>query len=703
MPNRLISEKSPYLLQHADNPVDWYPWGEDAFERARREEKPIFLSVGYSTCYWCHVMEREVFEDEAIAARLNEWAIAIKVDREERPDVDHIYMLALQALTGSGGWPMSIFMTPDRKPFFAATYIPPVTQYGRLGFAELLERIHAAWAQQRGELLSDADEVARIIRTSTDVPARRDPVDGDILGRAFEAFARTYDARFGGFGHAPKFPRPMVLQFLLRYFHRSGTADARDMALTTLRRMALGGIYDQLGGGFHRYATDERWHLPHFEKMAYDQALLVCSLIEAFQLTHEPFFAEIARETLQFVQREMTDAGGGFWSALDAESPGPTGEQREGAFYVWTADDLRQALTGEESSVAEAHFGITPDGNIRTDPRGEFGVANILAVSREPLEIARMLGIGATRVSEVLGEAKRKLYAARSNRPRPGTDDKVLTSWNGLMISAFAKAYQQFDHPEYARAAIRAAEFLLTNLADTTNGSLRRRYRDGESRFEGRLPDYACLGVALIDLYEATFDVRWLRSACGLADACVERFQDPVSGELFDDVGADPTLLIRTRDLYDGAEPSGHAMAVILLTRLSAMLGIGRYREAAERAMASIAPVLAAAPDAMPLSLVAHEMLRGKPVQIVLAGSGLHPGMRALLREIWSFFLPSSVVMLADGGEGQEFLSRHVPFLGSLHEINGLPTAYVCENFACQLPTGDPSELRRMLTSLRPR
>ena len=483
MSNHLISEKSPYLQQHAHNPVDWYPWGEAAFEKSRTEDKPIFLSVGYSTCHWCHVMERESFESEALAAILNRWFVPVKVDREERPDVDRIYMTFVQASTGGGGWPMSVFLTPELKPFFGGTYFPPDNRYGRPGFGAILERIAEAWRNERGRIMqSSGDVVAQLAQYGAGGPSIGMP-DKTALDSAFQHFRRMYDSAQGGFGSAPKFPRPVVFNFLLRYYVQSRRQEALDMTLGTLRAMANGGMHDQLGGGFHRYSVDERWFVPHFEKMLYDQAQLTISYLEAFQITHDPFYAKIARSTLDYVLRDMTDPEGGFYSAEDADSvidPANPKEKGEGTFYIWTAEELQQAL-GDQYQRFASIYGVEPKGNVPDDPHGEFTGKNILYL-RASLDDA---------TEAELQPAKAALLAIRSKRVRPHLDDKILTSWNGLMISAFAKGAQVLDDARYLGAAQRAAGFILTRMVDATSGVLQRRYRDGDAAIPGFLDDYA--------------------------------------------------------------------------------------------------------------------------------------------------------------------------------------------------------------------
>jgi uncharacterized protein len=571
-PNRLAQEKSPYLLQHAYNPVDWYPWGDEAFERARKEDKPIFLSIGYSTCYWCHVMEREVFENGEIVAALNSVAICIKVDREERPDIDRIYMAALQAMSGSGGWPMSMFLTPDLKPFFGATYIPPTERYGRPGFPQILESIHEAWVTERTKIIEAGVHVGEYLAQLSGSGTTAVDPGLAALNAGYQAFQRTYDARYAGFGGAPKFPRPVVLNFLLRYYARTKTELARDMAFETLRAMAHGGMRDHLGGGFHRYSTDQRWHLPHFEKMLYDQAQLAISYLEAFQISRDQFFGDIARDIFEYVLRDLSHRDGGFFSAEDAESA-PTAAtpdlKEEGAFYIWTRNEIDQILSAEEGSIVRQYYGVEDDGNVRDDPHRVFHGKNVLFLARSTADIATEYALAEGDVESALKSAKQRLFTEREKRPRSHLDDKILASWNGLMISAFARGAQILGEKKYLGAAERSARFLLSRLRNSSNGELYHRYRDGEARFEGQLDDYACVVQALLDLYESGFEVKWLSEAIALSEKQNELFYDEENGGFFDTTGRDPSILVRTKEWYDGAEPSGNSIAILNLLRIA--------------------------------------------------------------------------------------------------------------------------------------
>jgi hypothetical protein len=659
--NSLIHEKSPYLLQHAHNPVDWSAWGEPAFEKARREDKPIFLSVGYSTCHWCHVMERESFEDGEIAALLNRDFVPIKVDREERPDVDRVYILFVQATTGSGGWPMSVWLTPDLRPFFGGTYFPPDSRYGRPGFRRILEGLAEAWRLDRGRILESSAAVLDQLRAHTESQPSAGRLDeAAALESGFYAFRRTFDARHGGFGGAPKFPRPAVLEFLLR----TGNAEAREMVFATLDHMGRGGIRDHLGGGFHRYATDDRWFVPHFEKMLYDQAQLAVAYLEAFQLSANPFYAEAAHSTLDYVLRDMTGPAGGFYSAEDADSvvdPAQPAVKDEGAFYLWTKAEIDALFDPAAAAQFARTYGVEERGNAP-----EFGGRNILA-----------LADGAAPAPPAVRE---RLLAVRAVRVRPGLDDKILTAWNGLMISAFAKAAHVLADARYLEAARRAADFILARACDAS-GALLRRVRQGEAAIPAFLDDYAFFVQGLLDLYAAEFDFGRIETAIRLTEAMIARFEDPEAGGFFAS-----SVLLRLKDDYDGAEPAGNSIAMLNLLRLARIAGRKDFEDAAARALSAFAERLSAAPEALPQMLVALQYRRSAPVQIVLAGT--REAIEPFLAELRRLFLPFAEVLLAE----------HAPVR---YPPAAAATAYLCENFACRLPTSDPQEFARSLDAAR--
>jgi hypothetical protein len=673
--NRLADEKSPYLLQHAHNPVDWYAWGEAAFEKARSEDKPIFLSIGYSTCHWCHVMERESFESEEVAAVLNRYFVPVKVDREERPDVDRIYMTFVQSTTGSGGWPMSVWLTPDRKPFHGGTYFPPDNRYGRPGFRTLLEYIAQAWSGDRAKILQSSEEILEELRKNAEVkPGAIDYLDDSMIDTCFNVLRRNYDSALGGFGQAPKFPRPVVHHFLFRY----GKHDANEMALHTLREMAKGGMNDQLGGGFHRYSVDERWFVPHFEKMLYDQAQLAASYVEAFQITKDQQYAGVAREIFDYVLRDMTHPEGGFYSAEDADSvidPSNPREKGEGAFYIWHQGELDVLLGQPSAEWFSYRYGVKPNGNVENDPHGEFTGRNILYQAHTVEETARNFGAGESEVGLAMAAAQSKLMEARGKRVRPHLDDKILSGWNGMMISAFALGAQALDEPRYAEAARRAADFVLNKMRA---GVLLRRFRDGGAAIPGFLDDYVCFANALVDLYETTFEASYLQIAEQLAREMIARFEDPASGGFFSTSGDDSSLVIRMKEDYDGAEPSGNSVALCVLLRLAALGGGGEFRKAAGRALHAFAPRLRAAPHALPQMLAGYMQFSRKSRQIVLAGTDL----AGMLRAIRTRFLPyTSVLQNRD----------------AMPAIDGKATAYVCEDFTCHLPVTNVDDLVQLL------
>ena len=692
--NRLIDEKSPYLLQHAHNPVDWYPWGPEAFEKAHRENKPIFLSIGYSTCHWCHVMERESFENEAIAALMNRHFVAIKVDREERPDVDRIYMAFVQATTGGGGWPMSVWLTPELKPFYGGTYFPPEQRYGHPGFPMVLERVAEAWREDRDRIEESSRQAVEQLTKQSAVasagPGSALRPDKDTLDACFYVFRRSFDARYGGFGEAPKFPRPVALNFLLRYYARTKNREALDMVAATLREMAKGGMYDQLGGGFHRYSVDERWFVPHFEKMLYDQAQLAVSYLEAFQITGDTSYGQTARGILDYVLRDMRDAGGGFYSAEDADSvidPAHPEEKGEGAFYVWTQSEI-EAAAGQPAAEWFCHrFGVEPDGNVRNDPHQEFTGRNILYQAHPEEDAARLAAIH---------EAAHKLLEARGARVRPHLDDKVLTAWNGLVISAFAKAGAVLAEPRYVDAARRAADFIVARMYDPETGILLRRYRQGEAAIPGFLDDYAFFTQALLDLYETGFELRDLELAIRLTEKMVELFEDTGHGAFYSTAAGDPTLVMRIKEDYDGAEPSGNSLAVLNLLRLAQMTDRPDFRASAARALEAFGSRMVAAPVGVPQMLVGYEFSISKPKQIVLVGERDAPDTRRLLAALDSRFVPDRIVLLVNR-ESRQALARYLPTIADMTAIGGQATAYVCEDYACKLPTTDAAAFAQLL------
>ncbi len=686
--NRLGNEKSPYLLQHANNPVDWYPWGEEAFEKAARENKPIFVSIGYSTCHWCHVMEHESFEDEATAHFLNEHFVPVKVDREERPDVDRVYMLFVQASTGSGGWPMSVWLTPERKPFFGGTYFPPDNRYGRPGFRAILENLARAWSEDRQKVEESGAKVVEQLKEYAAVAPGKGAAGQEALDAAFFGFRRMFDSRLGGFGGAPKFPRPSVHNFLLRYYAATRNEEALDMVLLTLREMAKGGMNDQLGGGFHRYSVDERWFVPHFEKMLYDQAQIAMSYLESFQITRDGQYAAAARDVFSYVQRELTHRDGGFYSAEDADSavdPAKPKEKREGAFYVWSKEKIEQTLGPRDAEIFCERYGVKAGGNVEEDPHGEFHGQNILYQARSIEETALAYRVSVEEARTVLRNATVKLSELRARRPRPHLDDKILAGWNGLMISAFAKGAQALGEDRYADSAAGAAKFLRDRLWDDARRVLLRRFRDGESAIDGFLDDYAFSILAYLDLYETRFEPADFQFAVLLAKRALELFEDRENGGFFSTAAGAENLVLRLKDDYDGAEPSGNSMMTIALLRLARMTDREDFRSAAARTLEAFSSRMASGGAGVPQMLAALTFALGRPMEIVLAGPGDRAEMRILLAAIRRRFLPNAVVARAS--------ESPVP----MPAIEDKATVYVCTNFACQLPVTSVDQLDKLL------
>jgi uncharacterized protein YyaL (SSP411 family) len=699
--NRLIGEKSPYLQQHAHNPVDWYPWGAEAFERARREGKMIFLSVGYSTCHWCHVMEAESFSNPAIAAYLNAHYVSIKVDREERPDLDRIYQNYVIGVS-EGGWPMSLFLTPDLQPLFGANYLPPDDRDGEPGLRTLLARMTTLWNTDRPRALRAAAEgtqalEARSRATAGDVTTLRVP---ELLDETYAGISATFDPASGGFGGAPRFPRPVVLTFLLRYYARTGARPALDMTLETLRGMARGGIHDRLGGGFHRYATDRAWHVPHFEKMLYDQAQLAMAYVDAYQASRDPFFRDVARGVLAYVLRDMRDPEGGFHAAEDADSKRSPDDARgvEGAFYVWTLDEVRRA-TGRHAPLVAYHYGIEPGGNVppAQDELGELKGRNVLSERHSVAETAAHFGRSEADVRAALDAARRMLAASRELRPRPPRDDKVLVAWNGLMMSALSRAAQAFADTEYLDAARTQAHFIERRMYDTASGTLARRYLHGHVEVDAVLEDYALLVQGLLDLFEASFDPRWLSWAVQLQQTQDRLFWDQEGGAYFSTRAGAEGVLVRAKEEYDGTEPSANSVAAMNLLRLWRLTTQRVWRDRADATFRALSPRLVRSGASLPLMLAALTYDRSRSKEIVIVGDPASPDTHALVRLVHDRFLPHKVVVATDGGAGQRALQPLVPFVDGMRAREGRATIYVCENYACRLPTADPEAAARLL------
>jgi uncharacterized protein len=702
--NRLAREKSPYLLQHANNPVDWYPWGEEAFAKARRENKPIFLSVGYSTCHWCHVMAHESFESEDVAAVMNREFVNIKVDREERPDVDRVYMTFVQATTGGGGWPMSVWLTPDLKPFVGGTYFPPEDRYGQPGFKKVLERIAATWKDNHDKIVEQGGKIVTALRESQSTPETEGRIDAAILDAAYRQMERSYDPKEGGFGSAPKFPRPVTLNFLSRLYARNPKSEsgkqALEMTLFTLRKMAAGGMHDRLGGGFHRYSVDRYWHVPHFEKMLYDQAQLAVAYLDAFQITRDRQFESVARDILDYVARDITSKEGGFFSAEDADSLFEHGkpEHGEGAFYIWTKKEIDAAL-GDAAEVFDFHYGVQSHGNAPegSDPQDEFRGKNILIARHTIAETTKQFKKSEEEIRQSLARSREKLFAIRAKRPRPHLDDKIIAAWNGLMISAYARAAQVVDEPRYLESATRAANFVRAHLWDDSRKTLFRSYREGRSAVEGFADDYAFVVQGLLDLYEASFDVEWLKVATQLQETQDRLFFDEKSGGYFTTSGKDASVLLRMKDDNDGAEPAASSIAGLNLFRLSQFRDDKQMAERARKTIDAFAAILSHFPSAMPQMLVALDYSLSKPRQIVIAGKKDTLEMKALVKEAHRHFLPKTIWLLADGAEGQKYLGERNEAIHAMSTVDGKPAAYVCENFTCKAPVTDPKQLAELL------
>ena len=721
--NRLAQEKSPYLLQHAHNPVDWYPWGEEAFAKARKENKPIFLSVGYSTCHWCHVMAHESFESDEVAATMNREFVNIKVDREERPDVDRVYMTFVQATTGGGGWPMSVWLTPNLQPFVGGTYFPPEDRYGQPGFKKVLERVAEAWKQNHEKITEQGAKIISALQEAqAAAPDSSDKIDINILEKACEQFSGIFDAKEGGFGNAPKFPRPAAPNFLTRFYARDPKADsgkrALEMDLLTLRKMAAGGMHDHLGGGFHRYSVDRYWHVPHFEKMLYDQAQLATAYLDAFQVTQDRQFESVARDILDYVARDMTAKEGGFFSAEDADSlegaaPSTPAHQTrggdsappsksEGAFYVWTKTEVDAAL-GDAAEIFDFHYGVQPNGNAPegSDPQGEFHGKNILIERHTIAETAKQFKKSEDEVRQSLARSRENLFSIRAKRPRPHLDDKIISAWNGLMISAYARGAQVLNSSRYLESAVRAAKFLRSQLWDEENKTLYRAYRGGRGTVEGFADDYAFVIQGMVDLYEASFDVAWLKFAIELQEAQDRLFFDEKNGGYFSTSGRDKSVVLRMKDDNDSAEPAASSVAALNLLRLAQFRDEKQLEERGKKTIRAFSATISRFPSAMPQMLVALDFSLSKPRQIVIAGKPDAPETKVLLAEVHRHFLPNKILLLADAADGQKYLGEKNEALRSMSVLNGKPAAYVCENFTCKAPVTDPDDLRKLLTPSR--
>jgi uncharacterized protein YyaL (SSP411 family) len=705
MSNRLAKEQSPYLLQHQDNPVDWYPWGDAAFEVARRENKLIFLSVGYATCHWCHVMEHESFEDADIAAVLNQQYVSIKVDREERPDVDRVYMTFVQATTGSGGWPMSVWLTPSLEPFYGGTYFPPTARWGRPGFTEILEEVARVWREEPDKVLQSASSIVERLRALGGRSGNPVMPGTGVLEVAVGEFASAFDRVRGGFGDAPKFPRPSELLFLFREHRRTGADAPRDMALRTLRAMAAGGMRDHVGGGFHRYSVDGDWRVPHFEKMLYDQAQLVLAYTEAAQLTNDVFFAEVAIDTLAYVQRDLMHPEGGFYSAEDADSVPPllanepSPHKTEGAFYIWGDEEIGKVVV-DDADVVRQRYGILPEGNAPADPQNEFTHSNILYAARAREEVAAATGRTVEDTDASLARGRAALLAVRSTRPRPQLDDKVLTAWNGLMIAAYARAGRVLEgRDDYVAVAGRAAAFVRTHLWQAEQGTLLRRYRQGAAGVEAYAEDYAYLIFGLLELFQAGGDAAWLEWALSLQQRLDELFWDPVDGGWYSTTGKDPSVLLRLKEEYDGAEPAATSVAVLNLLALSHLTGDAAMVDRVTKTFGTLGASASMQGRGVPMILAALSTYHAGVPQIVIVGEPGDADTRALAEVVRQHYIPTAVVVPVSEVQ-REPLSRLLPWTSSLRQREGRATAFVCRDFSCQVPTTSVDELDAQLEGI---
>jgi len=670
-PNRLIHEKSPYLRQHAFNPVDWYPWCEEAFEKAKREDKPIFLSIGYSTCHWCHVMERESFEDEEIAKILNENFVSIKVDREERPDVDALYMSVCQMMTGSGGWPLTIVMTPEKEPFFAGTYFPKESLYGRAGLRDILLRIAQLWKEDRDRILESAKQIVKAVKSQEEESYSGAQLNETIIHRAYGNLLASYDEEFGGFGSAPKFPVPHNLMFLLRYWRRYGKERALEMVLKTLTSMRLGGIWDHVGFGFHRYSTDREWHLPHFEKMLYDNALLMIAYSEGYQASGDDFFRRTVEEIAEYLLRDMRSQEGAFFSAEDADSEG-----EEGKFYLWGIDELKEVLTKEELEIATVVFSLAEEGNFLEEATKRRTGRNILRMRKRPEEYARDLGMEEEVIRQRLEEIRVKLFKAREKRVRPLKDEKILTDWNSLAIVGFVRAGLALGREDYIEVAQGCADFLLDRII-TQEGEVLHRYKDGEAGIGGFLEDYAYLLWALTELYMATFEERYLETAERLLEKTLSLFRDPGTGAFYQTRDTDGELFARKREIYDGALPSGNSVMAFNLERLSRILERSELGEMAHQTLLAFSEILNAYPSAHTFSMIALDLLINGGFELKVRGNPQKAREEVSL--IQREFLPEGVFVHTgdDSGDGVSYM--------------------LCRNRTCEVPQDDIEGIRKRL------
>ncbi|MFW6117196.1 MAG: thioredoxin domain-containing protein [Thermoproteota archaeon] len=694
-PNQLINEKSPYLLQHAYNPVNWYPWSSAAFQKAEAEDKPIFLSIGYSTCHWCHVMEKESFTDPQIADLLNETFVCIKVDREERPDIDSIYMRVCQMMTGSGGWPLTIIMTPNKKPFFATTYIPNKTRFGRIGLKELIPRIKKMWESSRQKLIRSANKITSLLRHTEQTlkQTKVEEIDETLLESAYNFLSEKFDEQNGGFGTAPKFPTPHNLLFLLRYWNRTGEEKPFRLVSKTLREMRLGGIYDHVSFGFHRYSTDSTWLIPHFEKMLYDQALMTMAYTEAYQATHKQEYKETTHQVLSYVLRDMADADGGFYSAEDADSEG-----EEGKFYLWTEDEIDNALSPEQSELIKMVFNVDENGDFQGDPTGKKSGKNILNLKKPLPEIADQLDISLYVLQRRLEQARRKLFATRKERVPPYKDSKILTDWNGLMIAALSKAGRVFQETEYLEAAEEAVQFLVEKMYNS-EGKLYHRYYDGEAAVSGFLDDYAFLIWGLIELYEGTFQVKYLDLAVELTEDMIQLFWDKEGGGFYLTSEDVEDILVRKKELQDSAYPSGNSVAFLVLIRLAKLTANTEWEEKVSEMLISLSGLISKSPASYTHLMVGVDFALGPSYEVVIVGDLQNKATQKALRMLRTSFVPNKVVIFRPVNQESPEITRLAGFTKHLSGQKEGVKIYVCRNYECNLPTSDPQKMLELLNA----
>lgn len=684
--NRLINEKSPYLLQHAFNPVNWYPWSNEAFELADKEDKPIFLSIGYSTCHWCHVMERESFEDSTVADLLNKYFVSIKVDREERPDIDNIYMTVAQMLTGSGGWPLTIIMTPDKKPFFAGTYFPKENRFGRPGLIDILTQIKDAWVNQHDKIISSSNQIIDALKKSTQSNTLGNEITLDVLNKSVNNFTSSFDKVHGGFGNAPKFPSPHNLLFLLRQYNRNNDPKVLQMVTTTLDKMSEGGIFDQIGFGFHRYSTDEKWLVPHFEKMIYDQAMLAMAYTETYQLTRDEKYKNVSDKIFEYVLRDMTSSEGGFYTAEDADSDG-----EEGKFYFWTYSELKKILSPDDFKIFIKTFNLEEGGNFVDQIKGGKDGNNILHRTNTNSELAKEFKITEKDLSAKIEKMRKNLFGIREKRIHPLKDDKILTDWNGLMIAALAQAGKVFEEQKYISAAERSVKFILSKLSKQ-NGELLHRYRKEEVKIDGHLDDYSFMIWGLLNLYESTFKIEYLKNAIDLNNILLKNFLDQNSGGFYFTSITSSELFTRQKEIYDGAIPSGNSVAMMNLVRLSKLTGDNTYFEKADLLSKAFSTQVSKYPNGYSQLLSGVDFANGPSLEIVIVGNIENKSTQEMLKEINSFYLPNKVILLKSTNNSDQ-IEKIADFTKGQMMLNNKTTAYICRNFVCSLPTTDLKKL----------